>query len=210
MKMAKNVASAGVDVHYKFSKVAFVDESGHTVERLRLDHPDREALAAWLEHWPAVPTVMEASFGWGWLSDLMAERGIDVHLSNGGKVDQMRKARGWVKTNDKDGDLLGRLPREVTGWWEVWRALGDGGDFLKDVQRRPVAWSGPPRELLGRQAPRGPDDTLAVLPHQTNQNFLGVHGMVSVCSSNRAGERTTGVHSPATARPSCGSRDRSA
>lgn len=122
MKMPKNVASAGVDVHYKFSKVAFVDESGHTVERVRLDHPDREALAEWLEHWPAVPTVMEASFGWGWLSDMMAERGIDVHLSNCGKVDQMRKARGWVKTNDKDGDLLGLLPREVTQWWEVWRA----------------------------------------------------------------------------------------
>ena len=123
MKMPQNVASAGVDVHYKFSKVAFVDDTGRTVDRWRLDHPDRAALARLLACWPkGAVTVMEASFGWGWLSDLMAEQGIDVHLSNCQKVEQMRKARGWVKTNDKDADLLGLLPAEVTNWWEVWRA----------------------------------------------------------------------------------------
>jgi transposase len=34
----------------------------------------------------------------------------------------MRKARGWVKTNDKDALLLGQLPQEMSDWWEVWRA----------------------------------------------------------------------------------------
>jgi transposase len=34
--------------------------------------------------------VMEASFGWGWLSDLLEEAGMDVHLSNCYKVEQMR------------------------------------------------------------------------------------------------------------------------
>ena len=44
MKMPTNVASAGVDVHYKFSTVAFVNEAGRTVDRWRLDHPERAAL----------------------------------------------------------------------------------------------------------------------------------------------------------------------
>ena len=136
MKVPKNVASAGVDVHYKFSTVAFVSDSGRTVERWRLDHPDRAALAEMLAYWPEVPTVMEASFGWGWLSDLMAERGIDVHLSNCGKVDQMRKARGWVKTNNKDADLLGLLPMEVTNWWEVWRAPAAVRDHREWMRHR--------------------------------------------------------------------------
>jgi transposase len=34
----------------------------------------------------------------------------------------MRKARGWVKTNKKDADMLSLLPFETTAWWEVWRA----------------------------------------------------------------------------------------
>jgi len=66
--------------------------------------------------------VLEASFGWGWLSDLLEEAGQEVQLSNCYKVEQMRKARGWVKTNKKDADMVSLLPFETTAWWEVWRA----------------------------------------------------------------------------------------
>jgi len=38
--------------------------------------------------------VMEASFGWGWLADLMKEEGLRPELSNCFKVEKMRKARG--------------------------------------------------------------------------------------------------------------------
>jgi len=31
---------------------------------------------------------------------------MQVHLSNCYKVEQMRKARGWPKTNKKDADLI--------------------------------------------------------------------------------------------------------
>lgn len=123
MKMKARISTAGVDVHYKFSKVAMCNERGQLVRRERLDHVDREALRRRLSQWPAnLTAVMEASFGWGWLSDVMADVGIDVHLSNCFKVEKMRKARGWVKTNDKDALLLAQLPRELTNWWEVWRA----------------------------------------------------------------------------------------
>jgi transposase len=66
--------------------------------------------------------VLEASFWWGWLSDLMTEAGIRVRLANCFKVEKMRQARGGVKTNDKDAALLAPLPLEASNWWEVWRA----------------------------------------------------------------------------------------
>jgi transposase len=125
-KMNSDVACAGMDVHYKFSNVTFRDTSGKIISRQRLAHPDRRQLAERLGHWPAgIPVVMEASFGWGWLSDLVEQAGMEVHLSNCFKVEQMRKARGWVKTNKKDADLVSLLPFEQSDWWKVWRAPPD-------------------------------------------------------------------------------------
>lgn len=118
-----SVVAAGVDVHYQFSTVAFVDARSRVVHRERLEHRDRVALRARLSQWPAgLPVVLEASFGWGWLSDLMEEVGLKVRLSNCFKVDKMRQARGEVKTNDKDAAMSAVLPLEAKNWWEVWRA----------------------------------------------------------------------------------------
>ncbi len=122
-KVDSTVACAGMDVHYKFSNVTFRDASGKVISHQRLYHPGRKQLAERLSRWPrGIPVVMEASFGWGWLSDLLEEAGMEVHLSNCFKVEQMRKARGWVKTNKKDADLVSLLPFEQSEWWEVWRA----------------------------------------------------------------------------------------
>ncbi len=121
--LKSNVACAGMDVHYKFSNVTFRDSDGRVVARQRLDHPDRQGLAGRLRGWPqGLPVVLEASFGWGWLSDLLSEAGLEPHLSNCYKLEQMRKARGGVKTNKKDADMVSLLPFETTDWWEVWRA----------------------------------------------------------------------------------------
>jgi len=115
-----------MDVHYKFSNVTFRDAGGKVVSHQRLCHPDRKQLVERLSRWPAgIPVVMEASFGWGWLSDLVEQAGMEVHLSNCFKVEQMRKARGWVKTNKKDADLVSLLPFEQSDWWKVWRAPPD-------------------------------------------------------------------------------------
>jgi transposase len=124
MKTIKyNVTCGGMDVHYKFSNVTFRDKAGRVVCRERLKHPQRAQLQERLNRWPkGIPIVLEASFGWGWLSDLLIEAGLEPHLSNCYKLEQMRKARGWVKTNKKDADMLSLLPFETTDWWEVWRA----------------------------------------------------------------------------------------
>jgi transposase len=118
-----SVASAGLDVHYKFSSVTMRSEGGQVIRRERLDHPDRASLVRQLSGWPReLPVVMEASFGWSWLADLMKELGLQPHLSNCLKVEQMRKARGWAKTNKKDADLVSLLWAEPSKWWEVWLA----------------------------------------------------------------------------------------
>ena len=132
-----NVACSGMDVHYKFSNVTFRDSAGKIVRRERLDHPERDQLRERISRWPrGTPVVLEASFGWGWLSDLMAEAGIEVHLSNCYKVEQMRKARGLVKTNKKDADLTSLLPLEAANWWEVWRAPRDVRDRREQMRFR--------------------------------------------------------------------------
>lgn len=135
--MYLNVACGGMDVHYKFSNVTFRDEQGRIVRRERLMHARRDLLRERLSCWPeGVPIVMEASFGWGWLSDLLDEAGLDPQLSNCYKVEQMRKARGWVKTNKKDADILSLLPFETTDWWKVWRAPAEVRDLREQMRFR--------------------------------------------------------------------------
>jgi len=119
----ENVASIGVDVHYRFSKVGMRDAQGRLVRRERLDHTNRQQLRRRLAQWPkGVPIVMEASFGWGWLADEMQAAGLQVMLANCFKLEKMRKARGLAKTNDKDAGLLSELPFEKSQWWRVWLA----------------------------------------------------------------------------------------
>jgi len=130
-----SVAYGGMDVHYKFSNVTLRDAGGAVVTRQRLDHRDREGLRRQLAQWPrGMVMVLEASFGWPWLSDEMRGAGLEPHLSNCYKVEQMRKARGLAKTNTKDADLVSMLPAEQTRWWEVWLAppaVRDHRDWLR-------------------------------------------------------------------------------
>jgi len=132
-----NVRAIGMDVHYKFTTVTMRDSRGKVVRRERLDHRDRSSLREKLSAWPAeAPMVLEASFGWGWLADLMEELGLKPQLSNCYKLQQMRKARGWVKTNKKDADLLSLLPYEADGWWKVWMSPPEVRDRREWMRHR--------------------------------------------------------------------------
>jgi len=130
-----SVACGGMDVHYKFSTVTFRDAEARVVMRETLRHEDRQKLREQLSRWPkGIPMVMEASFGWGWLSDVMEEVGLVPQLSNCYKVEQHRRAHGLAKTNKKDADLLSELPFDKRPWWHVWRAPPDVRD-RREVMR---------------------------------------------------------------------------
>ncbi|RPI59317.1 MAG: IS110 family transposase [Planctomycetaceae bacterium] len=132
-----SVTGVGMDVHYKFSSVTMRDAHGIVVHRERLDHRDRSALRERLSRWPKnVPIAMEASFGWAWLADLMTELELNPELSNCYKIQQMRQARGWVKTNRKDADLLSLLPYEKSDWWKVWMSPPDVRDRREQMRHR--------------------------------------------------------------------------
>ena len=122
-KQYAKVVCAGMDVHHKFSNVTLRDAEGNVVLREKIKHQDREGLRWWLSQWPkGLEVALEASFGWAWLSDEMLKVGLRPRLSNCFKVEKMREARGWPKTNKKDGGLISLLPLETTNWWEVWLA----------------------------------------------------------------------------------------
>jgi len=122
-KQYANVVGAGMDVHREFSNVTLRDAQGNVVMREKMKHRDGDGLRWWFSQWPAgLDVVLEASFGWAWLTDVMREVGLRPRLSNCFKLEKMREARGWVKTNRKDADLISLMPFESTNWWEVWLA----------------------------------------------------------------------------------------
>jgi len=87
-----------------------------------LEHADRPALAMALERWPeGTPVLLEATFGWGWMSDELTDAKLDPYLVSSKKMAAWRDARGIAKSNRTDADLLSEL--EMTRrWWEVWLA----------------------------------------------------------------------------------------
>lgn len=132
-----NVVSAGMDVHRKFSNVTLRDAKGQVVVREKLKHENRQDLLWWFSQWPTgLDVVLEASFGWAWLSDVMQEAGLRPRLSNCFKVEKMRQARGWVKTNKKDADMVSMMPFEKDPWWEVWLAPAPMRDHRERMRYR--------------------------------------------------------------------------
>lgn len=123
MGMSASVRQIGCDCHRRFSTVTARDEHNRVVWRERLDHRDRQQLRGKLQKWPrGTPVVLEATFGWGWLSDELQAAGLDPRLASSSKVAAWRRARGLAKSNRTDADLLSELWSQQPRWWEVWLA----------------------------------------------------------------------------------------
>ncbi len=123
MERESTVTQMGLDSHKTFSRVTARDAQGEIAWRQRLEHGDRRQLREQLQTWPTgVPVVLEGTFGWGWLSDELADAGLDPYLASSGKVAAWRKARGMAKSNRTDADLLSELWSQQPRWWEVRRA----------------------------------------------------------------------------------------
>ncbi len=119
----------GVDLHRRRSVLVRMTETGERLETVRISN-DPEYLAQVMARAGEAPeVVLEATYGWYWAADTLAELGANVHLAHplGVKMFSLRR----VKNDERDAadlaDLLrmGRLPeawiappatRELRGW----------------------------------------------------------------------------------------------
>jgi transposase len=123
MGTKSSVSHMGWDIHRKFSKVTARDAANRLLWRRRVDHSDRATMRELLRSWPAgTPVILEATFGWGWISDELRACGLVPHLANSRKVAGWRDARGLAKSDRIDSDLLSELWVQQPHWWEVWLA----------------------------------------------------------------------------------------
>ena len=119
----------GMDLHRRRSVLVRMTETGEALETVRISNDPEylgQVMARAGEH-PEV--VLEATYGWYWAADCLAELGAGVHLAHplGVKMFSLRR----VKNDERDAadlaDLLrmGRLPeawiappatRELRGW----------------------------------------------------------------------------------------------
>jgi transposase len=108
------VQIVGLDLHRRHTVMVRMTEDGQVLEAVRFAN-DRRMLADQIEragHRPEV--VLEASYGWYWAADALAEAGASVHLAHplGVKGFAYRRVKNDVRDATDLADLLrmGRLP----------------------------------------------------------------------------------------------------
>jgi transposase len=121
----------GIDLHRRRSVLVRMTEAGETLETVRISNDPEYLRQVMARAGESPEVVLEATYGWYWAADTLAELGAHVHLAHplGVKMFSYRR----VKKDERDAadlaDLLrmGRLPqawiappatRELRGW--VW------------------------------------------------------------------------------------------
>jgi len=99
----------GIDLHKKFSQFTILGEQGEVRDRRKVDN-NREAILSHLNNFGEPSrAVIEATFSWGWLADLLKSNNIEVMLAHPQKVKAIATAR--IKTDRIDADTLAHLLR---------------------------------------------------------------------------------------------------
>jgi transposase len=119
----------GIDLHRRRSVLVRMTETGERLETVRISNDPEYLRRVMARAGEAPEVVLEATYGWYWAADTLAELGAKVHLAHplGVKMFSYRR----VKNDERDAadlaDLLrmGRLPeawiappatRELRGW----------------------------------------------------------------------------------------------
>jgi transposase len=119
----------GMDLHRRRSVLVRMTETGEHLETVRISN-DPEYLRQVMERAGEAPeVVLEATYGWYWAADTLAELGAHVHLAHplGVKMFAYRRVKNDQRDAADLADLLrmGRLPeawiappatRELRGW----------------------------------------------------------------------------------------------
>src|SRR5919198_371506 len=73
----------GVDLHRKRSHVVALDPAGQVIVSRRIGNAPAEFLRIFGELEPhPVEVVFEATYGWSWFADLLADAGIPAHMAH--------------------------------------------------------------------------------------------------------------------------------
>ena len=98
----------GIDLHRKRSHIAVIDEQGELTLSRRIVN-DRDTFLELLGDPESAHVVLEATYGWEWLAELLEEAGYDLHLAHPLRTRAIAAAR--VKTDAIDAKTLAHLLR---------------------------------------------------------------------------------------------------
>jgi transposase len=100
----------GVDLHRKRSHVVALDPAGEVVLSRRIGNAPAEFLRIFGELEPQpIEVVFEATYGWSWFADLLADAGIPAHMAHPLATKAISAAR--VKNDAVDARTLAHLLR---------------------------------------------------------------------------------------------------
>ncbi len=101
----------GIDLHRKSSQLAVVNDEGELVRSRRVQSRPEEMWRVFgeLPGDEPVEAVFEATFGYGWLADLLADAGIRAHMAH--PLATKAIAAGRVKNDKVDAAMLAQLLR---------------------------------------------------------------------------------------------------
>src|SRR4249920_3784406 len=119
----------GIDLHRRRSVLVRMTETGERLETVRISNDPEYLRQVMARAGESPEVVLEATYGWYWAADTLAELGASVYMAHplGVKMFSLRR----VKNDERDaGDLadllrMGRLPeawiappatRELRGW----------------------------------------------------------------------------------------------
>jgi transposase len=104
----------GIDLHRRRSVLVRMTESGETLEAVRISNDVEYLRQVMARAGDGPEVVLEATYGWYWAADALAELGASVHLAHplGVKAFEYRRVKNDFRDASDLADLLrmGRLP----------------------------------------------------------------------------------------------------
>ncbi|HEX9123028.1 MAG TPA: transposase [Actinomycetota bacterium] len=124
----------GVDLHRKSSHVAVLADDGQLLATRRIPSRPEEFVRVFgeLEAEP-IEVAFEATYGWGWFADLLADVGIPAHMAHPLATKAISSAR--VKNDRVDAKTLAHLLR-TNLLAEAWAAPPEVRDARKLARTR--------------------------------------------------------------------------
>jgi transposase len=102
-------AYVGIDLHRRRSLAVCLDEGGKRLWWKRFDNSPQTLVGVVLEAGSDAVVVMEATWGWYWAVDVLADEGVEVHLAHPLGIKGFENRR--VKNDLQDAEMLANLLR---------------------------------------------------------------------------------------------------